>query len=97
MLGENQINREINNLISKFIYIDVMKMNILAVITPTSIYHGYSNRKTFQEENLAPANMKNCGCCNVRKHREIKNGDKYTTLDIYLDFGSMEKMKITAS
>ena len=39
---------------------------------------------------------KNCGCCNVRKHRDIKDSDKYVTLDISLKFGNMEKMKITS-
>ena len=42
-------------------------------------------------------NMKNCGCHNVRKHREINNVDKYTTLEILFDFGSLDKMKITSS
>ena len=41
--------------------------------------------------------MKNCGRRNVRKHREIKNGEKYITLDIYLKFGSLDKMIITSS
>ena len=39
----------------------------------------------------------NCVRRNVRKHREIKNGEKYTTLDIYLKFGSLDKVKITSS
>ena len=39
----------------------------------------------------------NCGSCNFRKHREIKNGEKYITLDISLDFGSLYKMKIISS
>ena len=42
-------------------------------------------------------NMKNCGCHNVRKHREIKDSDKYITLEISLKFGSMDKMIITPS
>ena len=29
-----------------------------------------------------PVNMKNCGRPNVRKHIEIKDGDKYITLGI---------------
>ena len=33
----------------------------------------------------------------VRKHRDIKNCEKYITLDISLKFGSLEKMKITSS
>ena len=41
--------------------------------------------------------MKNCDCCNVRKHRDIKDIDKYTTLDISLKFGSMDKMRISYS
>ena len=41
--------------------------------------------------------MKNCGRRNVRKHRDIKGGDKYVTLDISLKFGSLEKMRITSS
>ena len=42
-------------------------------------------------------NIKNCGRRNVRKHKEIKVSDKYVTLDILLNFDSMEKMKITSS
>ena len=41
--------------------------------------------------------MKNGGCRNVRKHREIKGSDKYVTLDILLKFGGLEKMIITSS
>ena len=56
-------------------------MKILAVVTPPSIYHGCFNQKTFWEENFilgefTPVNMKNCGRHNVRKHRDIKNGEK---------------------
>ena len=42
-------------------------------------------------------NIKNCGRRNVRKHRDIKGGDKYVTLDISLKFDSLDKMKITSS
>ena len=38
--------------------------------------------------------MKNCGCFNVGKQKEIKDGEKYITLDISLNFGSLYKMKI---
>ena len=31
------------------------------------------------------------------KHREMKDGDNYITLDIYLNFGSMDRIKITSS
>ena len=78
-----------------------MNTKILAVVTPPSSYHGLSNRKIFWEEKFTlgeftPVNTKNCDCRNVRKHREIKNGEKYITLNISLKFGSLEKMKITS-
>ena len=41
--------------------------------------------------------MKNCGCPNVRKHREIKVSDKYVTLDIRLNFENLDNMRITSS
>ena len=51
-------------------------MKLLAVVTPPSIYHGFSTWKTFWEEiftgkkNLFLAvNMKNCDRQNVRKHK----------------------------
>ena len=58
-----------------------MNMQLLAVVTPLSIYHGCSIWKTFWEEiftigELTPVNMKNYGGHNVRKHREITNGEK---------------------
>ena len=39
-------------------------------------------------------NTKNCGRLNVSKHREIKDSDKYMTLDISLKFVSLDKIKI---
>ena len=42
-------------------------------------------------------NMKFCGFCNVSKHIEIKDSDKYINLDISLKFGSLENMIITSS
>ena len=78
-------------------------MKLLSVVTPPSIYHGCSTRKTFWggkftgKENLFLAvNMKNCGCRNVRKHQEIKGSDKYVILDISSKFDSLDKMKITS-
>ena len=62
-----------------------MNMEILAVVTQLSIYHGFSTRKTLWEVNYTQVNMENCGCRNVRKHREIL-GDKLSdtsTRDIY--------------
>ena len=41
--------------------------------------------------------MKNCGCHNFRKDKEIRGGDKYVTLDISSKFDSMDKMKTTSS
>ena len=72
-------------------------MNLIAVVTPPSIYHGCFAWKTFWEENFTSMNMKHCGRRNVRKHRDIKNGEKYITLKIYLNFGSLDKMKIIYS
>ena len=72
-------------------------MKLLAVKTPPYICHGCSTRKTFWEEKFTPLSMKIYGRCNVRKHREIKYGEKYIALDISLDFGSLYKIKITSS
>ena len=77
-------------------------MNIPEVVTPPSIYHGCSTQKTFWEEKFTlgeftPVNLKNYGRCNVRKHRQINNGNKYIALDILLKFGSRDNMKITFS
>ena len=74
-----------------------MNMKFLSVVTPTSIYHGCSTRKKLWEENFTLVNMRNYGRHNVRKHREIKDCERYTTLDISLDFVSMDKMNITSS
>ena len=78
-------------------------MKILAVVTPPSIYHGCSTRKTFWEEKFTgkenlflAVNMKNCGRHNVRKHKEIKGSNKYVTLDISSKFDSLNKIKITS-
>ena len=79
-------------------------MNLLAVVTPPSIYHGCSTLKTFWEvkftgkENLFLAvNMKNCGRHNVKKDKEVMGSDKYATLDVSSKFDSLNKMKITSS
>ena len=82
----------------------MMNMNLLAVVTPPSIYHGCSTRKTFWEKKLTgkenlflAVNMKIFGCRNVKKHKEINGSYKYVTLDISLKFDSLDKMKITSS
>ena len=83
-------------------------MRLVAVVTPPSINHGCSARKTFWEGELTgeedftlceflAVNMKNCGRRNVRKHIEIKGSDKYVTLDILLKFDSQDKMRTTYS
>ena len=41
--------------------------------------------------------MKNCGCHNIRKHKEIKGSDKYVALDISSKFDSLDKMQIISS
>ena len=65
-------------------------MNILVVVTPLSIYHGCSTRRTFLEEKLTgkqgffeSVKMKNCVRRKVRKHKEIKGSDKCVILNIY--------------
>ena len=82
----------------------MMNMKLLAVVTPPSIYHGCSTRKTFWEEKFtgeeklfSDVNMENCGCRNVRKHRYIKGSDKYVILEISLKFDSLDNMIITSS
>ena len=82
----------------------MVNMKFLSVVTPLSIYHGCSTRKTFWEEKFTgeeklflAVKMKICGRRNVRKHKEIKGSDKYVTLDISLKFDSPDKMKITSS
>ena len=85
-------------------------MKFLVVLTPPSIYHGCSTRKTFWEEKFTgkqylfeSVNMEICGCCKVRKHKEIKGSDKCTTLNIYdiwnisEKFDSLNKTETTSS
>ena len=50
-------------------------MSLIAVVTPLSIYDGFSTRKTFLYYmfilgDITPVNMKNYFQHNVRKHRE---------------------------
>ena len=79
-------------------------MKFLVVVTPPSIYHGFSTRKTFWEEKFTgkkylfqSVNMKNCGRRKVSKHKEIKGRDKIVTLDISAKFDILNKMKTTSS
>ena len=76
-----------------------MNMKLLAIVTPPSIYHGCSTRKTFWEgkftlNEFTPVNIKNCGRPNVKNHIDIKDSDEYITLEILLKFGSMDNMII---
>ena len=75
-------------------YIDVMNMNLLSVVTPLSIYIGWSTQKTLWEIQFAPVNMKICCRRNVSKHRNIKDCYKYITLEISLEFGILDMMRI---
>ena len=85
-------------------------MEFLAVVTPPSIYHGCSARKTLWEGKFTgkkylfqSMNMKNCGRRKVSKHKEIKGSDKCVTLNIYdilnisEKFDNMNKMETTSS
>ena len=85
-------------------------MKFIVVVTPPSIYHGCSTRKTFWEENFTgkqdlfeSVNMKNCGRRKVRKHKEIKGSDKFVTLNNYEilnileKFDDLNKMETTSS
>ena len=83
----------------------MMNMKILSVVTPLSIYHGWSTQKMFWEKKLTgeknltlgkfkAVNMIFFGCRNVIKHIEIKVSDKYITLEILLKFGNPDKIRI---
>ena len=79
-------------------------MKFLVVVTPPSIYHGCSTRKTCwegkftgKEDLFLSVNMKNCGRQKVRKHKDIKGSDKSVTMEISLKFDSLNKTKTTSS
>ena len=86
-------------------------MKFLVVVTPPSIYHGCSTRKTFWEEKFTGkkqdlfeyVNMRNCGQPNVRKHNKIKDSDERVTLNMYEtlkiseEFDNLDKMETTSS
>ena len=106
------INRESNilELTIKLYSCHDININFLVVLILPSIYHGCSTRKTFLEEKFTgkqdlfeSVNMKNCGCCKVRKHKEIKGSDKCVTLNIYVvlniseKFDDLNKMETTSS
>ena len=79
-------------------------MNFLLFVTPPSIYHGCSTRKTFWEENFTgkqdlfqSANMKDCVRRKVRKNKEINGIDKIVILNVSAKFDILNKMKTTSS
>ena len=79
-------------------------MKFLVVVTPPSIYHGCSTRKTFWEKKFTgkkylfqSVNIKNCGRQKVRKHKEITVSNKIVTLNVSAKFDSLNKMKTTSS
>ena len=79
-------------------------MKFLVVVTPPSIYHGCSTRKTFWEGKFTgkkdlfhSVNMKNCGRRKVRKHKEIKGSDKIVTFIVSAKFGILNNMETTSS
>ena len=81
-----------------------INMKFLVVLSPPSIYHGCSTRKTFWEGKFTgkkdlfqSLNMKNCGRHKVRKQKEIKGTDNIVTLDISAIFDSLNKMETTSS
>ena len=88
-----------------------INMKFPVVVTPPSIYHGCSTRKTFWEEKFTgkkqdlfeSVSMRNCGQRNVRKHKEIKGSDKCVTLNMYEilniseKFDHMDNMESTSS
>ena len=78
-------------------------MKFLVLVTPTSIYHGCSTRKTSWEEKFTgkkylflSMNMKNYGRRKVRKHKEIKGCHKIVTLNNPETFDSLKKMTTTS-
>ena len=70
-----------------------MNMKLPVVVTPLSIYHGCSNRKTFWEGNLTPDEFTPV---NMKKVAITKNDYNYITLDISFKCGSLENMEITS-
>ena len=76
----------------------------LVVVTPPSIYHGCSTRKTFWKEKFTckqdlfqSMNMKNCGRRKVSKHKEIKSSEKIANLNSTEKSDILNKMENTSS
>ena len=72
-------------------------MKLLAVVTPPLyIYHDLSTRDTFLEDEFTPVYMTSCGTRNIRKHREIKNGEKCIILDISYKRNFLDRREVTS-
>ena len=72
-------------------------MKLITVVTPPpDICNGCYTWKKFWEVNFTPVNVTSCGRRNVMKHREIKEGEQYTDLEIYLKLDCMDKMEFTS-
>ena len=78
-------------------------MKFLVVVTPPSIYHGCSTRKSFwkvtftgKQDFFQSVNMKNVGHRKFRKHKDIKGSDKIVTLNVSSKFDSLIKMETTS-
>ena len=54
-------------------------------------------RFTGKEDLFQSVNIKNCGRCKVRKHKEIKGSDKCVTLNVSAKFDNLNKMETTSS
>ena len=112
VLNENSVERKpciyreskSNDLTIKLYSCHDKNMKFLVVVTPKSIYHGCSTRKTLWERKFTgkkdlsqSVNMKNCGRRKFRKQKEIKGNYKIITLNISANFDSLNKMKTTSS
>ena len=75
-----------------------MNMKFLAIVPPpAAIYHGSSTKKTFWEDKFILVNVKSCGKRNVRKKREINNGEQYIILEISTKLDCMYKREVASS
>ena len=85
-------------------------MKFLVVLTPPSIYHGCSTRKSIWREKFTgkqdlfqSVSIKKGGRRKVRKHKDIKGSENCVTLNIYEilniseKFDSLNKMETTSS
>ena len=81
-----------------------INMKFLVFVTPQSIHHGCSTRKTFWEEKFTgqkdlfqSVNMTICGRRKVRKHKETKGSDKIIILNVLIKFDSLNNMETISS